>query len=336
MMRAGMRVRVILGLSAAMVVACTARSATIAPAGSAPAIGSSSPSAPSAAGQTVSPAASRADDVLVGGDRPVTVQVPAGYDPDRPAPLLIVLHGYGSSGQDHDAYFHLGQTAEQRGFLYAYPDGTFDGGGNRFWNATDACCDFDHTGVADAAYLADVITEIRGSFAVDPKRVYLIGHSNGGFMSYAMACAHADLIAAMVSLAGATFANPAKCAPTVPVAVLEIHGTADDTILFKGGTIKGLGSGRSMASYPGAETSVATWAKYDGCATSSVVDEHVDVDADLGGADAPAEASVTRWTGCRPGGAVELWTMPGGGHAPNISDSFPLFVLDFVEAHPKP
>ena len=325
-------------LSAVLVVACSGGSATTVRPGSASPSGggTSSLTAPSSAGLTASPITSQAEDVLVGGDRPVTVQVPAAYDPDRPAPLLIVLHGYGSSGQDHDAYFHLGQAAEQRGFLYGYPDGTFDSGGNRFWNATDACCDFDGTGVADVAYLTDVITEIRGSFAVDPKRVYLIGHSNGGFMSYAMACAHADLIAAMVSLAGATFANPANCAPAVPVAVLQIHGTADDTILFKGGTIKGLGSGRSMAPYPGAETSVATWAKYDGCPTSSVVDEHVDVDADLGTADAPAEATVTRWAGCRAGGAVELWTMPGGGHAPNISDAFPKAVLDFVEAHPKP
>jgi polyhydroxybutyrate depolymerase len=271
----------------------------------------------------------------VGGDRPVTVHVPPGYDPGRPAPLLIVLHGYGSSGQDHDVYFHLGQLAQQRGFLYAYPDGTLDTGGARFWNATDACCDFDATGVADAAYLASVITETRAAFAVDPRRIDVIGHSNGGFMSYAMACTHADLIAAMISLAGATFAKPAQCAPSVPVAVLQIHGTADDTVLFKGGTLD-LGPGLSMAAYPGAETSVATWAKYDGCAKSSVVDEHVDVDADLGDAGAPAEATVTRWTGCRPGGAAELWTIPYGGHGPNLSESFPKAVLDFFEAHPKP
>lgn len=333
-----MNFRAILGLSAALVVACSGGSASSAPLGSgSPASDGGSPSqaASAAAESSPSAAASRVAEVVVGGGRPVTVHIPPGYDPGRPAPLLILLHGYGSSGQEHDTYFHLGQLAEQRGFLYAYPDGTIDKAGNRFWSATDACCDFDRAKIADAAYLVDVITEIRASFAVDPKRIDVIGHSNGGFMSYAMACTHADLIAAMVSLAAATFAKPAQCAPVVPVAVLEIHGTADDTILFKGGTID-LGSGKVMAPYPGAETSVATWAKYDGCATSSVVDEHVDVDADLSDAAAPAEASVTRWTSCRPGGAVELWTIPGGGHAPTISESFPKAVLDFFEAHPKP
>ena len=47
-----------------------------------------------------------------------------------------------------------------------------------------------------------------------------------------MACAHADQVAAIVSLAAATFVKPADCAPSAPVAVLEIHGTADDTIVF--------------------------------------------------------------------------------------------------------
>ena len=154
-------------------------------------------------------------------------------------------------------------------------------------------------------------------------------------MSYAMACKDADTIAAIVSLAGATYADPKDCAPTTPVAVLEIHGTADDTILYTGGTI-GLGGGHSMAPYPGAETSVTTWATYDGCTSRTDVDEHVDVDAALGTATDPAEATVMRWVGCRPGGAAELWTIPGGGHGPKLSDAFPGAVLDFFEAHPKP
>jgi polyhydroxybutyrate depolymerase len=320
------RVRAILGLSAALVVACSGGPAA-----------SPTASSPPAAEPSASLAASRPPDVVIGGDRPVAVHVPASYDPARPAPLLILLHGYGSSGRDHDAYFHLGAAAEQRGFLYAYPDGTTDSTGNRFWSATDACCDFDRTGVNDVVYLDNLITAIQASFAVDPKRIDLIGHSNGGFMSYRLACAHGDRIAALVSLAGATFANPADCAPIAPVAVLQIHGTADDVIEFKGGTIEGIGSGRLMSSYPGPETTVTTWATYDGCgATPSVLDEHVDVDADLSDAGSPAEASVTRWTGCKPGGAVELWTMPGGGHDPTISASFPDAALDFLQAHPKP
>jgi len=281
------------------------------------------------------PSASSAKTVYVGDERPVAVIVPPGYEAGRPAPLLILLHGYGSSGRDHDLYFHLGQLAAERGYLYVHPDGMYDGDGNRFWNATDACCDFDHKGVDDAAYLAGVITEIQASFAVDPKRIDVIGHSNGGFMSYALSCTHADKIAAMVSLAAATFLKPTDCAPTGPVAVLEIHGTADDTILYEGGTVD-LGPGQSMAPYPGAEASVATWAKYDGCATSSVVDERVDVDAAVAVNGVSAESTVTRWAGCRPGGAAELWTIPGGGHGPDISDAFPGAVLDFFEAHPKP
>jgi polyhydroxybutyrate depolymerase len=154
-------------------------------------------------------------------------------------------------------------------------------------------------------------------------------------MSYALACAHADQIAAIASLAGATFADPADCAPTGPVAVVEIHGTGDDTIRYEGGAID-IGAGPTTATYPGAGASVATWAAYDGCVTSSVTDEHVDVDADTGSAEAPAEAAVTRWSGCRPGGAAELWTIPGGGHSPNISAAFATAILDFFEAHPKP
>jgi polyhydroxybutyrate depolymerase len=322
------KLRFILGFSVAMVVGCSGIGDERSGSANAPASATSAP-------VSASPAASRVADIVVGGARPVTIHVPAGYDANRPAPLLIVLHGYSSSGKGHDAYFHLGQAAQQRGFLYAYPDGTVDSSGNHFWNSTDACCDFDPSGVDDAAYLAGVIAEARSSLAVDPRRIYLIGHSNGAFMSYAVACAQADQIAAIVSLAGATFVEPADCVPADPVAVLQIHGTADDTIAFKGGQIV-LGGGRSMAPYPGAETSVATWATYDGCTGSSVVDEHVDVDADLSDHGSPAEASVTRWTGCKPGGAVELWTVPNGRHSPNISASFPAAVLDFFEAHGKP
>ena len=111
---------------------------------------SPSPERPSVAPQSVAPSstapsasASAPAELVVGGDRPVTVQVPASYDASRPAPLLIVLHGYTGSGQEIDDYFGVASVAEARGFVYASPDGTIDTDGNRFWNATDACCNFD-------------------------------------------------------------------------------------------------------------------------------------------------------------------------------------------------
>jgi polyhydroxybutyrate depolymerase len=276
-------------------------------------------------------------DFSVGGDRPVVVHVPAAYDSKHPAPLLIVLHGYGSSGDQHAAYFGLGPELERRGYVYAHPDGTLDSEGNRFWNATDACCDFDRSDVDDSAYLASVISEIRARVSVDPHRIAVIGHSNGGFMAYRLACDHADVLAAIVSLAGATYTEPDDCRPSGPVAVLQIHGTEDDVVEWGGGTLTGIGPpGTSLGAYPGAEVSAATWAKYDRC-SSPLADTGalVDVDDAIRGPMGPAEATVARSGRCAEGGGVELWAIVRGGHGPELSASFRGSVLDFFDAHRK-
>ena len=290
---------------------------------------SSSAPAPSA---TPSEIASAPAELVVGGDRPVTIHVPASYDASRPAPLLILLHGYTDSGQGIDAYFDLGPAAEARGYVYAFPDGTIDSDGNRFWNATDACCNLDKAGVDDVAYLTAVIAEVQAKLAIDPKRIAVVGHSNGGFMSYRFACDRAELVAAAVSLAGATFADTADCAPREPVSVVQIHGTADDVVRYEGGRLAD-----DHGPYPGAETTAETWATYDGCSeTSSPLSAKVDVDLLLANGADPAETSVAEWSGCESGATVQLWTIPGGGHAPVISPAFAGSVMDFLVDHPKP
>ncbi len=303
--------------------------------------GAASPSVPSptvlsptTASQSSVPAPSETAtpqaELVVGGDRRVTVHLPESYDAGRPAPLVILLHGYGSSGLGTDDYLRLARAADARGYVYAYPDGTIDRDYNRFWNATDACCNFYKADVDDVAYLTDVIAEIQAKLAIDPKRIAFVGHSNGGFMSYRMACDQAGLVAAIVSLAGASFADPADCAPSEPVSVAQIHGTADDVIRYEGDR----GAGRD---YPGAEATAEAWATYDGCGeTPSQLSAKVDVDAALKvGAD-PAETSVSEWPGCKSGATVQLWTIPKGGHAPTITASFADSVMDFLVDHPKP
>jgi polyhydroxybutyrate depolymerase len=158
----------------------------------------------------------------------LAVHVPSGYDAAAPAPLIVLLHGYTSSGAGQDTYMQVSALKDAYGFILVAPDGTREAGGNRprFWNASAACCNFSDSEVDDVAYLAGLIDAIKADYAIDDKRVYLFGHSNGGFMSYRLAHEHGGAIAAIASLAGADQSRP-RPAPPEPVHVLQIHGTAD-------------------------------------------------------------------------------------------------------------
>lgn len=279
--------------------------------------------APVLAPATVSTITPAADPAV---DRPFEVFTPTTYDGTTALPLVVLLHGYGINGEMEEGYLHLQPLAQERGMLLVAPDGTTDADDKHFWNATDACCGFGETNVDDSAYVVAVIEQVRARYLVDPKRIFLVGYSNGGFMSYRMACDHAGTIAAIVSISGATFLDPADCTPSVPVNVLEIHGTDDETIEYGGGDFRG-------TAYPGAEQSMAMWATYNTCAgTPTASPTLLDLEATIAG----AEAVATRYGACPAGGAVELWTIPGGTHVPELSDSFTAAVVDFLLAHPKP
>ncbi|MFO0617490.1 MAG: PHB depolymerase family esterase [Polyangiaceae bacterium] len=266
-------------------------------------------------------------DFTAGGDRPTTVFVPPNYDATKPAPLLILLHGYTASGAIQEAYLKVKAVAQAHGMIYAHPDGTKEDSTakNQFWNATDACCNFYGSTVDDSKYLIDLVNEIKTRVNVDPKRVYFFGHSNGGFMSHRMACDHAGDIAAIASLAGAMYDDPSNCKPSEPVAVLQIHGTADETIAYAGGT--------TVTTYPGAVETITDWATLDGCApTPDTSKPNLDLEGSLMG----DETKVTAFNGCKAGGAAELWTIEGGSHVPSISATFTETVVQFLLDHPKP
>jgi polyhydroxybutyrate depolymerase len=270
---------------------------------------------------------------VAGGSRPVTVHVPAGADPAG-APLLLILHGYTSNGSEMSTWLPLGKAAGRRGLIWAYPNGSPDERGVRFWNATDACCGFG-SDVDDVAYLTGLIDEIAARTMMDPARVYIAGHSNGGFMSHRMACDRADKVAAIASISGVTFADPARCTPTGPVAILQVHGTDDETLHFEGGVLQV--SGLPDAPYPGATETAQRWLGLDGCdAGLTETTLTLDAVADVDGPSGRAETTVAESTGCDPGGRVELWTMHRVGHVPAFSDRFPDAVLDFLLAQERP
>ncbi len=257
---------------------------------------------------------------IVGGDRPVEVKVPSSYDAATPTPLLVLLHGYTATGALQDLYFGFTALAEERGFLYAFPDGTIDADGENFWNATQACCDFGATGVDDSAYLIGLVDEISEKWNVDPSRIYFAGHSNGGFMSYRMACDHADRIAAIVSLAGANFLDPDDCEASEPVSVVQIHGTADEVIAYQGGV--------TVSEFPSAAASIAPWGALAGCDAEPIADGSIAI--------ATKPTNVSSYQNCDAGVDVQLWTIEGDKHLPGLTTGFAPAVFDFFEAHPKP
>ncbi|MHC4696551.1 MAG: CE1 family esterase [Planctomycetota bacterium] len=268
-----------------------------------------------------------ADSQIDLGRGDITIHVPASYDPGTPTPLAILLHGYGSSGWATEAFFGFATAAETAGIIYAAPDGTTDLSGTSFWNATDACCNFNNSTVDDSGYLRLLVEAIQAEYNIDDRRIYFAGLSNGGFMSYRMACDHADLIAGIVSVAGATFDNAADCTPTEPVHILQIHGTSDDVIFYAGGYL-------ITVPYPGAVESVETWAQYNGCDLTPVAPpDTLDLDYEGDG----AETTITRYPdGCSSGGSAELWTVNGGAHVITPTPDFGPSIAEFMLTHPQP
>jgi polyhydroxybutyrate depolymerase len=241
-----------------------------------------------------------------------------------------MLHGYGSANILTETYFPMSTLADEHGFFYLAPNGTFDSQDRRFWNATDACCDYDHTNIDDVGYITGLVAAVQAAYSIDPARIYVMGHSNGGFMSHRLACDHAEIFAAIASYAGAVWADPSRCQPSEPVGILQVHGTADTEVLY-GGTIPEGGATPSGV-YPSAQQTVATWAQKNQCPGSlgdTGTTMHVDTD---GTGD---ETTVARYDACAANGAAELWSVQGAPHVFLWTHDALEAVWAFFEAHPK-
>ncbi len=259
-------------------------------------------------------------------ERPYRAVVSSAYQSGTAVPLVVLLHGFGSNSAEQDAYFRLSPLAEARNFLLALPEGTLNVGDRRFWDATDACCNFLGAPIEDVDYIEAVIKDVQSKHTVDDKRIFVIGHSNGGFMAHRFACDRAELVAGIVSLAGANWKDVNRCQPAEAVSILQVHGSSDSTISYDGGTVI-----PGAAAYPSAHATIETWISKNRC-TAGLADsgERLDLDTVVTG----AETRIDRASGC-PDSAVELWMIDGGGHVPTFAGDWAVRIYDFLLAHPK-
>ncbi|MEO0974676.1 MAG: PHB depolymerase family esterase [Pseudomonadota bacterium] len=272
------------------------------------------------------PARAQSDVFVDAGRGLVPLHLPPAFDGVTPLPLVLNLHGYGNDGPEQQALFGLLPQSDARDFMLAIPDGEADLFGQRFWNATDACCDLFRRNPDDSAYLRGLIEAIAAAYPVDDLRVYVVGYSNGGFMSHRMACDHADRVAAIATFAGAQWEDPERCLPSEAVSVAQVHGTADQVIRYNGGCIPGSGC------YPSARQTVRTWVDINGCNPQPQLRRpFLDLVQERPGRD----TAVQEYRGCL-GGAAELWNVLGQDHFPDFEANFAEAIVDFLLSHPKP
>lgn len=225
--------------------------------------------------------------------RDYRLYIPAAYVPGTAVPLVFNLHGYSSDNAQQEFYGDFRPIADTAHFLIVHPNGTIDGTGNRFWNT------FGASAVDDLGYLVALLDTLSAHYAIDPDRVYSTGMSNGGFMSHDLACYASDRFAAIASVTGTmTYPHMTGCAATHPMPVMQIHGTADPTVNYNGG------SGLVPV-----EDLVLDWAQFNNCIQPPVI-------TPVPNTVLTDSCTAEHWVygSGDAGSTVELFKVLGGGH----------------------
>ncbi len=243
---------------------------------------------------------------LGGLKRQYLVHVPQAYNPAKPAPVLVALHGGGGNMrlQADDGRYGLISKSESAGFLAVFPNGysAWPGGRLATWNAGACCGSARDKGVDDVAFVRAVVADVQRRYSVDAQRVYATGMSNGGMLAHRLACEAADVFAGIAAVAGTD--NTLACTPSRAIPVLHIHARDDDHVLFNGGA--GAGAFRDetqITQFTSVPETLARWVKRNACAAlpARVLER--------------PGASCERYGSCQGGATVQLCVTETGGHS---------------------
>ena len=176
----------------------------------------------------------------------------------RSVPVVIGLHGKGGDPEQINQWLKLDAEANQKGVLSIIPAGTPEDDADLFWNAGTRYSQSPEQSAADADYLTSLVDEAGQWFNIDRDRVYLIGHSNGGFMSYQLLCQRPEVFAGAAVIAASDQFSAEECDGRG--SVLITHGLEDNSISYNG-----YDDPDPDRSYPGVTEVAAKWAQIDQC-----------------------------------------------------------------------
>ena len=218
--------------------------------------------------------------------RAYDLHVPASYNRNQPAPLLIALHGTGGNGNVMKQQTGFNQLAEQKGFIVVYPDGIKQHWDARRGNQPET--------TNDIGFISALIDDLGSRYSIDRHRIYAAGFSNGGTFTHRLACELSDKITAIAVVSATMPANlTSRCQAAKPVPVLLIHGTKDETIPYAT-------AGRGLLSVP---DTVKYWSTHNRC--SSLPNESP---LTISGVQTKTYGQCARQT------SVVLHSIQGGGH----------------------
>jgi polyhydroxybutyrate depolymerase len=224
---------------------------------------------------------------------------------EPPFPVVLALHGGGGQGLGMRRV-GFEPVADREGLAVVYPDGN-----GRGWNdgRLGARIVARADGADDVGFIRELIDTLIAEGIADPKRIYATGPSNGGIMSYRIACDLSDRVAAVAPVIGNMPSSRVElCRPTRPVPVFAINGTEDPLVHYEGG---GIGkepwySGGNMLSV---DESLALWRELNRCSDKAVTRALPDANSEDGNT-----TTETLWAKCAGGARVRLFRVDGGGH----------------------
>ena len=230
-------------------------------------------------------------------NRSYILYVPASYNSNNPVPLVFCFHGYTSNSNANFAYTNFKSIADTAGFIVVHPQGTLDNTGSAHWNVGGWTLG---SSIDDVGFTLALLDTISSNYNINADRVYSTGMSNGGYMSFLLACQLSDRFAAVASVTGAmTPQTYNSCSPVHPTPVLQIHGTADATVPYNGDPTWSL-SINNILQY---------WLGFNNCSPSPITNVVPNINTTDG-----STVEHIIYSGGDNGVNVEHFKVLGGGH----------------------
>lgn len=232
--------------------------------------------------------------------RQYLLYLPVDYPAQARLPVVLCFHGGGSNPRQMASFCGLNAKADAEGFAVVYPFGSGRREGLLTWNAGNCCGYALRQNVDEISFVKALLDDLSVTIAVDERRIYATGMSNGGMMAYLVADKLADRIAAIAPVGGPL--GMETCNPARPVPVLHFHGTDDQFAPFAGG--RGARS-LTQTEFFSVEHSIRTWVAANGCATEPTTSVLVE---------APLRVERIEYAAGPAGAEVVLIKIIGGGH----------------------